>query len=540
MLPPCPFPSLGWEVIDWIETYLVHGPGDVEGQPIALDDERAVFILWLYAVFPKGATRNGRSVAGQRIALRTVLSRPKGWAKSELAGALVCAEALAPVRFDGWDARGKPAGRPVTYPFIRCLATEEDQSGNTYDNVVQMLTEGAAADEYKLDVGITRTFIKEAGGGEIRPSTGADASKDGGKESFAVADETHLYVQRALKSMHRTVARNTGKRKIAEPHMLDTTTAYEPGEQSVAQAAAEAFAKLDPEQAMRRHRVLYDHHEGPPVKNWDDDRELLAALRAAYGEAASFIDFQRLKALIRMPDATEAESRRYFLNQAEATERIWITPTELDAVTDKKRKLAPGEMITVGFDGARFIDSVGLVACTEDGALFHLGSWHRPEGEAGKGWEAPAREIVQTVHGIFERYKVIRFYADPPYWQEEVDSWEQRYGEVVSPWWTDRTTQMSRAVGQLRTAIKSQTVSIDTNPDLRNHLLNSRVFKVRARLDDEDEVAHVIKKERKGSPKKIDLAVAAVLAFEARGDAIKEDEFHTPDPADYRMEIIGS
>ena len=26
--------SLGWALIDWIETFCVHGPGDVEGQPV--------------------------------------------------------------------------------------------------------------------------------------------------------------------------------------------------------------------------------------------------------------------------------------------------------------------------------------------------------------------------------------------------------------------------------------------------------------------------------------------------------------------------
>ena len=31
--------SLGYEVIDWIEEYGCHGPGDIQGEPIELDDE---------------------------------------------------------------------------------------------------------------------------------------------------------------------------------------------------------------------------------------------------------------------------------------------------------------------------------------------------------------------------------------------------------------------------------------------------------------------------------------------------------------------
>ena len=52
------------------------------------------------------------------------------------------------MRCDGFDANGDPVGVPVHYPFIRCLATEESQAGNTYDNVEYMLTEGKAADAF--------------------------------------------------------------------------------------------------------------------------------------------------------------------------------------------------------------------------------------------------------------------------------------------------------------------------------------------------------------------------------------------------------
>ena len=160
------FISLGWDAIDWIETYLVHGPGDVQGEAITLDDEQATFILKAYEL-----DKNGR-----RVTRRAFFSRPKGRAKSELAGMLVCFEALGPARFDRWDQFGNPIGKPVQYPFIRCLATEEQQSGNTYDNVRYMLEHIKTnfGTEYPgIDVGLTRTFLK--GGGEIVPSTAASA-----------------------------------------------------------------------------------------------------------------------------------------------------------------------------------------------------------------------------------------------------------------------------------------------------------------------------------------------------------------------------
>jgi len=144
--------SLGYSLISWIEHFLVHGPGDVAGTPIALDDEFAGFIATVYAVDGNGRRRYDEAF----------LSRPKGRAKSELAGMLSVAEALAPVRFDHWAERGEvspwgyqyvpgePVGAPVRFPFIRCLATEEGQSGNTYDNVYFNLTEGPLAEGRQL------------------------------------------------------------------------------------------------------------------------------------------------------------------------------------------------------------------------------------------------------------------------------------------------------------------------------------------------------------------------------------------------------
>ena len=43
-----PNPSLGAEVCSWIETYLCHGPGDIQEEPIDLDDEFRAFVWRAY------------------------------------------------------------------------------------------------------------------------------------------------------------------------------------------------------------------------------------------------------------------------------------------------------------------------------------------------------------------------------------------------------------------------------------------------------------------------------------------------------------
>jgi len=79
--------TMGWAAISWIEHYLVHGPGDVQGQLIELDDEFAAFILKAYRLDPK---------TGERVVRRAFLSRSKGRSKSGVAAMIECFEVIGP------------------------------------------------------------------------------------------------------------------------------------------------------------------------------------------------------------------------------------------------------------------------------------------------------------------------------------------------------------------------------------------------------------------------------------------------------------
>src|SRR4051794_28422510 len=207
--------TLGPLVVEWIESNLVHGPGDVQGQRVELDDEQVKFVLAAYAI----------DDFGRRLIRRAVFSRPKGRAKSELAALLVCAEALGPVRFRGWDHDGRPLGGPVQAAYIPCVATEETQAGTVYGAAEFMLREGAVSATPGLDLGQTRVFLPD--GGKVVAITAKASSKEGGgRETFAVFDETHLFVTPELIRLHETIRRNLAKRRTAEPWSLEVSTMY--------------------------------------------------------------------------------------------------------------------------------------------------------------------------------------------------------------------------------------------------------------------------------------------------------------------------
>jgi hypothetical protein len=311
-------PSLGWAAVDWIETFLVHGPGDVQGQRIELDDEFATFIIKAGRVNPK---------TGERLVRRAFLSRAKGRSKSGVAAMIECYEALGPCRFDHWAEvgevsywgyeyeEGEPVGKPLEYVEALNVATEESQAGNTYDAVYYMLHPDTCSPELlaefgRLDVGLTRINLPNRRG-YIEPVTSADTSKDGGKSTFIVADETHLWILPRLHRLHGIMTRNLLKRKAASGWMLETSTMYAEGEGSVAEGT-HAYAEST---SRSRQFLLFDHRQAS--EHWDLTKrpERLQALREAYGPAAAWMNLQAIADSWDDPQVSEAEFRRFWLNQ---------------------------------------------------------------------------------------------------------------------------------------------------------------------------------------------------------------------------------
>lgn len=526
--------SLG-VALAWIEWFCVHGPGDVQGIPLhprhggeclPLDDEFAGLILDCYA----------HDETGRRLYDTVAVSRAKGRAKSELAGFIGLAEAFAPVRFAGWaeggevyewrDFRyvyepGEPMGRSITYPFVRCLATEESQSGNTYDNINYNLEHGPLAEGLPGGTaGLTRVFLPH--GGEVRPSTAAAASRDGGKESFAVFDEPHLYVLPELRQMYRTVDRNLRKRRQAAPWALLTSTMYQPGEDSVLEKLHER-AKLIAEGKVRERRLLWDHREAPAKVEMTDLDAMVAALREVYGEFADALD---LRGIVENEfwnvEKDPEESRRYFFNQPTAARDAWMTHPQWAACARPEIVVGEDEPIVMFFDGSKSDDATALVGCrVSDGHVFVIECWEKPQGPLGKNWQVDRGDVDRIVREVFEEREVVAFFADLKEFESYVDTWGQIFGDqLVIPAATGRNghavgwdmrgrvQEFTMACGRTLIDVKEGDLTHDGDSRLLRHVLNAR------RRPNKWGVS--IAKEGRESPKKIDLAVCAIGARMAR------------------------
>ncbi len=550
--------SLGWVATWWIETFVVHGRGGAQGTPVSYGDEYTGFIVDCYT----------HDAGGKRHYNSAFFSRPKGTDKSGLAAALVLFEAFGPARFAGWAeggetyeflgeiytySAGEPLGKPVRNPVIKIMATEEGQTGNVYDNVYFNLTDENAPlytlkMAYGLDVGKTRVIL--ASGGTITPSTAGAASKDGGLETFAVFDETHLYDTDTLRSMYDTVVRNLSKRRAEGTWFIETTTMYEPGAESVAEDTYFLADRIE-EGKARRPRLLFDHRWAnveslerikvpDPTKRGgkrlETEDEYIERLRSAFlesfGDAIAWNDVEGMLDDLFDPRRSEEDTMRYFFNAVVAGKSAWLKLNEwskiglqaliADAKTaGEKLTIRPpmrGDKIAIGFDGGLTSDATVLIGCRiDDGYVFVIGIWEAPDTKEAKHWQVDHQEVEAAVDAAFKKFKVVAFLADPPHWRDYVDRWENKYGsELVvratetkpMTFETARHTEMAKVVERTETAIKTGELRHGNHKALTRHVLNANRWKRTA--------GDVIGKDRKGSMKKMDAAVGMCLAVEGR------------------------
>jgi len=523
--------SLGKLAYTWMEYFLLHGPGDIQGTPLSalpLSDELKGHTLDVYAL----------DEDGKRLYDSVFYSRPKGADKSGHAARIGAFEAVGPCRFAGWAlggevfewmgftyiyGAGEPMGRAITYPYLRVMATEEGQTGNVYDSIYYNFKEGPLREALKHsdDAGLTRIFLPDGAGSGIYPSTASSAAKDGGKETWCDFDETHLYILPELHRMYATVRRNMTKRREAEPWSYETSTMYEVGRGSVAEKSHEWAGKSP-------SRFLFDHRQAPRDINLDDDEAVLAGLKAAYGDAASYMPLDRILSEIRDPRNELQDSVRYFLNQAHASTTMAFDLALWESLADTDHKVPKGALITLGFDGSRRRDTTALVA-TEiaTGYQWPMGIWARPE-HAGD-WSVPEDEVDAAVELAMSEYEVWRMYADPPYWENAVARWAGQYGDkVVVEWYTNRLRNMAVSLRAYANGMRDGNVSHDGDPRMTLAIANSRRHTINS-YDDDGNPLWYIEKERPGSPLKIDAAVAGCISNQARLDAIALGVLNEPE-----------
>lgn len=505
-LPPQPRHSLGPGIFTWCREYVRQPDGPDAGRPWRFTFEQIRFLHYLYAVDERG----------RFLFHRAALRRAKGWGKSPLMAAIALAELCGPVRCDGFDANGDPVGVPVSMPWVQIAGVSEKQTVNTMSMVLAMVGESPIVDAYGLDPGVTR--ILTGNRGRLEPITASAPTAEGARPSFVVMDETHHWTSgNGGHKLADVIRRNLGKSRDGAARSVESTNAHEPGQDSVAERSYNAWQATQAGRT-RREGLLYDAREAPPDVDLTDEAALLAALEAAYGDSA-WVDLERLVDEVYDPGTPADVSRRFYLNQIVAAEDAWVVPREWDACADATLTLHDGDEIALGFDGSRSDDSTALVACRiEDGALFLLHVQQAPDDAWRKTWQVDTELADNHVRRAFELYDVRAFYADVHPWESYVDAWSRDFGAGLSVRASDRspvgfdmrsrTMLFTRAAESFAQAVADGVIKHDGDAVLREHVHNARRRPGRFGVG--------LGKENRESRRKVDAAVAAVLARAAR------------------------
>jgi len=527
--PELPTLTLGWDVLWWSTAFIRQPDGPEASGSWQYTPEQVRFILHWYAV----------DETGRWVYTRGVLRRSKGWGKTPLAAALALAELCGPVRFErfaeGGEERpwrqepykpGEPIAMPCHTAWVQLAGVSEKQTANTMSMVLAMCIESPIVEAYGLDLGLTRIYT--TAGDHLEPITASASTAEGARPTAIFEDETQHYTSgNGGEALDRVNRRNVGKIPGGTGRLLETTNAHAIGLDSVAERSYEAYLAVR-DGRSRGGRLLYDSREAPPDIDLSNEEELMHGLALAYGDSR-WIDLSRIRDEIWDLSTPPEDARRFYLNQVANAVDSWLTPAEWGGCVDAEKVIADGDIITLGFDGSRHrshgvTDATALIGCrVSDGHLFELLVEEQPLGPQGKDWFVPLEKVDGAVHDAFRRFTVVGFYADPAKWESFISTWEATWHRQLRvrasrdhpiQWWMTggRSTLIVRATEQLYSAIVDGDLTHDGSYALTRHMLHARRREGRAGLH--------IAKEHPDSPLKIDAAVAAILAWQARLDAV--------------------
>lgn len=508
--------TLGWGVIQWLYDYVLTPGGPHAGQPFLPTMEQIRFILWWYAV-----DEEGRFVYRQGT-----LRRLKGWGKDPLAGALALVELCGPTEFSHFDENGEAVGKAKFDPWIQIAAVSQDQTRNTFTMFPTLVSE-KLKEEHGLE--LHKTIVYDRRGKMIEGVTSSPLALEGKRPTFIIMNEVQWWVEaNDGHAMQSVIEGNVTKSAYGTCRSLSICNAHIPGQDSVGERDWDAYQQVEAGKAVNTG-VLYDALEAPPetpvseIPSPDEDPEgfeagieaLKEGLKVARGDAV-WLDLDTIIASILDIRNPVSESRRKFLNQVNAAEDSWIAPNEWDRLTSDVR-LEPGDTITLGFDGSKSNDHTALAACrVSDGAVFLLRTWDPEKHVDG---EVPRKDVDAAVRSAFERYEVVAFRADVHEFESYVDEWGKDFRRKLkissspnNPVAFDmrgKRKQFALDTERFLDAVLEGETAHDGDRSLRWYILN-------AHRHPTNYDAVTIRKESKDSNRKIDGAVAAILAFGAR------------------------
>lgn len=362
-----------------------------------------------------------------------------------------------------------------------------------------------------------RDAIEMPSTGSIYRCLSAEAyTKEGLNPSLVIFDEVHVQPNRELWDV-MTLGSGTREQALCLGITTAGVMADNTGQDSLCYGLYQHGKRIlageqdDPTFFFRWYEPRnpdVDHHD---PTSW-------AESNPALGDFLLREDFEAVLAGDKMP---ENEYRTKRLNQWVAAFSAWLPYGAWDNCTELGAPPDDGASVVLGFDGSYNGDSTALVGCTPAGHLFVIDAWEKPVGD--DTWRVDIADVETAIRDACRRWTVAEVVCDPYRWQRSMQVLEAD-GLPMVEWPTSSPQRMVPACAKFRDAVLEQRLSHDGDPRLARHIGNA-VIKT-------DRLGPRIVKDHKMSPRKIDLAVAATIAYD-RATQVAEA---TPTPAIYYLD----
>ncbi len=472
LYPASPELSGGDRVIHFIETFITLGKSHL-GQPFILEDWQRDVIHDIYT----------HDYHGHRKHRAYLLGLPRKNGKSQLGAALALYHLIA----DPADSA----------PEVYSAAGDREQARLVFTEARRMVESSpdllAVCKVYRNEIHCTLN------GGKYKAVSADAGLQQGLNPSMVIFDEYHVHKNTDL---YDAMSMGSGARN--QPLILTITTAGFDLDSPLGQLYSHGLRVRsgeadDPYMGM----TWYGPDDG---QDFDPLDETLWRI----WNPASFINWDDLRSNAHRTGGNAAFIR-YRLNGWTAAESAWL-PNGAWAECETDAALQDGDEVVFGFDGAWKGDSTALVACRlSDMHLEVLGHWENLSGDVH--WRTPIDEVKDVIRTQARRFRLRELAADPYRFEQSLMELAEE-GLPIVEYPTNAPARMVPATTAFYEAVLEKHLSHNGDPALARHMANA-ILK-------EDARGGRITKAAAASSKKIDLAIAAVIAHH-RAIAYREE-----------------
>lgn len=349
---------------------------------------------------------------------------------------------------------------------------------------------------------VYRDALEYPSKGSVYKALSADAARAHGLgPSLVIADELHSWPSSASNTRGDELweALTTGSADRPESLVLGITTAG--GNSDTLLGRLYEHGK----------RVAAGEIDDPQFGFWsweadpDDDPTDPAVWRKANPNLAEgLLDVGDFEAAIASAGSSGfAGFQRFRLNQ-------WVRLAGEDFIApyhyieaQREESIPQGATICAGFDGSFSGDATGLVAIDVNTGTLSVLACFEPD-LSDPEWAVDRADVNAAVEKMFENYDVRMLWCDPSFYEPDVLEWSKRWKkrvERIPP----TNHRMAPLAQQFLADMIAKEIGGDQDPRLKRHVFNAVATE-----------AGSFKKEKKASPRKIDLLACSVLANGAR------------------------